>query len=263
MSNSNNLNLQLLYSTSYAESFHAYETYIHAQGLHSMSYAFIPHDPFKHRKNITPRFSISEEFNRHFIEEYQYREFQNHDYIIDAINKGVENKLCHWSQDRRNGTLTDLQNNILDKMESHYGMGNGFSIITAKSKHGIGGISLIGDATDKSFSQYIKDNKDDIRIATENFHNHIVTRSYEVSAFIIPTMFFKLSKTERQVLKCLLEGLSVPQTAEKVCRSGYYISKLVGDIRIKVGGEHSNGRPRISKDMLISFCSLMNIHDEL
>ena len=263
MSNSNQLNLRLLYSTSYAESFHAYETYIHAQGLHSMSYVFIPDSPFSHHVNITPRFSISENFNRPFIEEYEYRQFQNHDYIVDAIKKGVENKLCHWSHDRRHGKLTDLQNNILDKMDSHYGMGNGFSIITAKSKHGIGGVSIVGDATDTSFPQYIKENEDEIRIATENFHNHIVTRSYEVSEFIIPTMFFKLSKTERQVLKCLLDGLSVPQTAEKVCRSGYYISNLVGNIRLKVGGEHSNGKPRISKDMLISFCSLMNIYDDL
>ncbi len=148
---------------------------------------------------------------------------------------------------------------MIDTVTCDYGMGNGFSILTSKCNNGIGAVSIVGDKADRSFSQYIKEHVDELKVATEMFHNHIVSRNYEVAKFIIPTMFFRLNKIQRQVLKCLLECLPVPQIAKRVYRSKLYIEKLVRNIRLKVGEEDENGNPRITTKELIHFCGLMQV----
>lgn len=263
MSNYENFSMQLFHSESYTEAFNAYEAYIQAMAFQSMSYVFIPNSPFTHHQNTTPRFSVTDSFDPDFLEEYETRQFQNHDYIVDAINRGESSKLYLWAKDYKHGKVKKHQKIVLDSANNDYNMGNGFSILTAKCKSGIGAVSLVGDHSDKLFLQYIKEHQQELRIANEAFHNHVITRSHEVSNFIMPTMFLELKKTEKQVLKCLLKGLSAPQIADKIFRSIGHVEHLIIKIRIKVGGEFINGKPRISKDRLIHFCGLMRIYDEL
>ena len=263
MSNYDSLNTQLLYSNSYTESFTAYSDYIHSQDLKSMSYVFIPNSPFSHHKKAAPRFSVTENFSRPFLEDYEEQQFQHNDYILNRIKSGQANSLYLWEKDRKSGRLNRREENVLDNINYNYQMAHGCSILTEKSIHGVGAISIVGDERDHSFAHYIEEHKQELYEASNIFHNHIITKSYEVSAFIKPAIFSTLSKTEKQVLKVLLEGFPVPVIAQKVFRSKKYTEKLVSDIRLKIGGKLPNGKPRMSKDSLIHFCGLMRIYEEL
>ena len=263
MSNYEEFSMQLLQSSTYEDSFNAYNRYIQALAFQNLSYVFIPESPFSCDQIIIPRFSINDDFSQCFLEEYQARDFQNRDYIIEAIKKGESNKLYSWTKDYKLGRVKEHQKIVLDTAKHDYEMGNGFSIVTEKCTNGIGVASIIGDHTDRSFSQYIEEHSKVLRMATEIFHNHVVARNYEVSAFILPSMFYQLNKTEKKVLKCLLEGFSVPNIAQKIFRSKGHVENLVRYIRLKIGGENRQGKPRITKDELIHFCGLMKIYHEL
>jgi hypothetical protein len=263
MSNFEDFSMKLLDSRSYDESFKAYNEYIEALGFKSMLYVFLPSSPFKNHQDIAPQLSVSDNFNQFFLEEYAERQLHKHDYIINAVHSGQERKLFLWESALKNKILNRQQQAVVNVAKHDYDMNNGFSILTSKNKIGTGVFSVIGDETDQFFPQHVEEQAFQFRLATESFHNHIVTRSYEVSEFIMPMMFSTLKITEKQVLKCLMEGFSVPQTAKKIFKSRGYVENLIRGIRIKVGGALPNGKPRISKDRLICFCSLMRIHDEL
>lgn len=250
-------------SNSYEDSFNAFDTHIQALGCQSSAYIFVPKTPFDDHKKYVPTFSFSDHFNQPFLEEYKERNFQDSDYIFDAIKKGKENRLYLWGKDLKNRTLKQSQRRVIEAATYDHEMGNSFSILTRKGRNGIGAVTLVGDSSDRFFSHYIKEHAEDFRMATEAFHNHIITRSYEANAFIIPSLFADLNTTERQVLKCLLEGLAVPMIAKKVYKSKKYLERVISNIRTKVGGTLPNGKPRISKDALICFCSEMQIYNAL
>jgi hypothetical protein len=254
---------QLIQSRSYGESFQAYDNYIHASGCQGSSYTFIPDAPFTPEQEFPLTFSISDNFNHDFLEEYQNNNFQASDYVLEAVKQGQERKIFLWKDDIKQISLNPSQRNVIEVAQSDYDMKNSFSILTPKSKQGIGAFTIIGDATDRLFSQYIKEQAAEFYIATETFNNHILARSYEAGAFTMPFLFSKLSKTERQVLKRLIAGLSVPRIAEELSRSRGYIENVVRNIRIKLGGRLENGKPKISKDRMLCFCSALQIYDEL
>jgi hypothetical protein len=255
--------MQIFQSSTYEESFNAYNRYIQALAFQKMSYVFVPNSPFNCHQQVSPLFSVNDDFSQQFLEEYQTRNFQSRDYIIDAIKKGESNKLYQWRTDYQQNKVEPHQQIVLDTAKHDYDMGNGFSILTEKCANGIGATSIIGDQTDKLFALHIKEQAGVLRMATEVFHNHVVMRNYEVSTFILPSMFSQLNLTERQTLKSILEGFSVPKTAAKIGRSSGHIENVVRKIRLKIGGEKADGKPRITKDELLHFCGLMRIYKEL
>lgn len=255
--------LQIFQSRTYEESFNAYNRYIQALAFQKMSYVFVPNSPFNCHQQASPLFSVNDDFSQQFLEEYESRNFQSCDYIVDAIKKGESNTLYQWTADYQQQKVEPHQKIVLDTAKHDYEMGNGFSILTKKCANGIGASSIIGDQTDKLFALQIKEHAEVLRMATEVFHNHVVMRNYEVSTFILPSMFSQLNLTERQTLKCILDGFSVPKTADKIGRSRGHIENAVRRIRLKTGGEKADGTPRITKDELIHFCGLMRIYKEL
>lgn len=265
MSSYEDFSMQLFQADSYEESFQAYNNYLQAMGYHSLSYVFMPDSPYEHHQKTIPRFSVSEGFSQEFLQEYEARQFQKDDYIVDAVNNGESKKLYLWSRDYKNKIVMPEQRVVLDTARYDYEMGNGFSILTAKGTNGTGAVSIVGDDADsaRSFAQNIEEHSNRLQMATDYFHSHIVTGNYEVAKFIMPAVFSELKKTEMEVLKCLLKGLSVPHAAERVHRSKRHVENLVRDIRIKVGGELLDGKPRISKDELIHFCGVMRVFHEL
>ena len=253
-------NDDLLGARSYQASFDAYDAYLRSLGFKSMSHAYMPNNAYKNQQNNTPKFATSKDYGNGFIPRYTERQYQQYDYIIDALKKG-QTGLMLWQRDF--AQLNRYQQRILNIMKTDYQMGNGFSIPTAAGKQGIGAVSIIGDENDRLFSQLIEEHFREIASATNNFHNHVKSKNYDVAVFIMTTTFLKLTKTEKSVLKYLLDGFSVPVIATKVFRCKKYVEKLVSNIRIKIGGENADGKPRISKDELIHFCGLMRIYDEL
>jgi hypothetical protein len=254
---------QLCQATSYEQAFTAYSDYMLALNFHSLSYVFMPINLFGNYKEQMPRFSVTDYFSPSFLEEYASCGFQSHDYIVDAVSSGKQNCLYLWAQDRKNGKLTKQAANIIDNAKYDHHMGNGCSILTSKSLHGVGAVSLIGDESDRLFNAYVKENFISLSNATEVFHNHVIAKGYEVNIFVMQTLFSDFNATEKKILKCLLDGNSVPETAIKVNRSKGHVENLVREMRIKIGGELPNGKPRISKDKLLHFCGLMHIYHEL
>ena len=263
MSKYKDFSQSLMHSNSYEDSFNSFDTYIQALGCQSSAYIFVPKTPFDDHQEHMPTFSFSDHFSQSFLEEYEGRNFQNSDYIFDAIKRGKDNRLYLWGNDLKNRKLKQSQRRVIEVATYDHKMGNSISILTRKGRNGTGAVTLVGDSSDRFFSQYLKEHSEDFRMATEAFHNHIITRSYEANAFIIPSLFSELNITERQVLKCLLEGLAVHMIAKKVYKSKKYLERVIRNIRIKVGGKLPNGKPRISKDALICFCSQMQIYTAL
>jgi hypothetical protein len=263
MSNFENFITQLLQTQSYPAAFNAYSDYIESLNFCSMSYVFMPNTLFGNHKDNMPRFSVTENFSKSFLEEYAARDFQNNDYIVDAVNNGQSNCLFLWEQDRKSGKLNSCAAKIIDNAKYDHNMGNGCSILTKRSTHGIGAVSLIGDESDQLFARYIAEHKKTLSAATELFNNYIIANSYEINPFVMHSIFSDLNKTEKQILKCLLDGDTVPKTAKKINKSKGYIENLIREMRIKVGGLTVDGRPRISKDKLVHYSGLMRIYSEL
>lgn len=263
MSKYEDLSIKLMMAETYEASFQAYNEYIQAFNFKSMSYVYMPNSPFVHHKETIPRFSLSDTFSDGFLEEYEKKQYQHNDYIVDAVNKGASQTLYLWEQDLKNGLLNAGQEHMLHSIQSNHGMEHGFSILTRKNRSGVGAVTIVGDETDHAFSKNVEENAQEFHRATEIFHNHVMSRSYEVSQFIMPTLFSSLNRTERRVLKCMLRGLSVPKTADAICKSPRYIENLVRQIRLKIGGALPSGKPRITKNELIHFCGLTKIYEEL
>ena len=254
---------QLCQAQHYDAAFKAYSDYIIDLNFHSLSYVFMPINLFGTYKEQMPRFSVTDNFSKSFLEEYAIGGFQSYDYIVDAVSSGKQNCLYLWEDDRKSGQLNKQASSIIDNAKYDHHMGNGCSILTSKSLHGVGAVSLIGDESDRSFKSYVKENLISLSNATEIFHNHILAKGYEVNTFIMQTVFLDFNITEKKILKCLLDGNSVPETAIKVNRSKGHVENLVREMRIKIGGELPNGKPRISKDKLLHFCGLLHIYHEL
>ena len=101
-----------------------------------------------------------------------------------------------------------------------------------------------------------------LKTASTIFHNHVITNAFEYNAFIDPILP-KFNKTEKNVLKLLLDGHSVPIISKILCKSEGYMENVVRNIRIKMAGLDHNDKPKISKDLLIHYCGLMGVYDAL
>lgn len=254
---------QLLNTTSYDAAFGVYNRYIESLNFHSVSYVFMPNALSNQYKLTPPRFSLSELFSKTFIEEYNEKGFQAHDYIVDAINNGEENCFRLWHQDRNNKNLSSEAKRIIDNAKYNHHMGNGCSILTRRSPHGIGTVSLIGDESDRLFERYIQEHSKTLYESTMIFNQYVITNGYEVDLFIIQGIFSALTKTEKKVLPLLVNGHSVPNIAKQLELSVGHIENLIRDMRMKIGGVTAEGKPAITKDKLISYASFMRINEAL
>jgi len=247
-----NFSERLRQSRNYDESFEAYSDYIAILGLQSMSYTFIPESPFSKHNDIPPKVLIKNKFTSICRKNYKEASFKLHEHIVGEIRKGKACKVYFWEE--------KLKRN---PQESPRNSWDGCSILTAKSLHGTGIVSVVTNEKNYPCQMYFQENKNILFSATETFHNHVITHSYEIAPFIMQTIFVGLTSTERKVLKCLLDGLRVPEIANVIYRSKGHVENLVREIRIKVGGELPNGKPSITKDKLLHFCGLMKVYEEL
>lgn len=263
MSNFESFITQLLQTSSYEGAFSVYNHYIESLDFHSVSYVFMPDALSTQHKNTPPRFSLSKYFNTNFIAEYNEKGFQNYDYIVDAVNKRLENRFFLWQQDRNSNQLNNQAKRIIDNANYDHHMGNGCSILTKRSPHGVGVVSLIGDESDRLFERYIEEHKKTLYESTAIFNNYVIANGYEIDLFIMRSIFASFNKTEKQVLKYLSAGYSVPQIAKIINKSHRYIENLIRDMRIKVGGIAVDGKPAITKDKLISYSGFMRVDKTL
>lgn len=254
---------QLLYTKDYEAAFTVYKSYIESLDFHSVSYVFMPSVLSTEHKSTPPRFSLSKNFSKSFIEEYNEKGFQKYDYIVDAVNKGEEDRFYLWQQDRNSNKLTNQAKYIIDNAKHDHHMGNGCSILTRRSPHGIGAVSLIGDESDCLFERYIGEHRKTLYESTTIFNNFVMANAYEIDYFIMRSIFSSLNKTERKILKLLSEGKSVPFISTQLNKSQGHIENLVMKMRTKVGGVNADGKPAISKDKLIGHSNFMRINQEL
>ena len=249
-------------TNSYEDSFTAYTELINNLGYESLLYAYAPRSVLDNISAIDkPLMSISENYNLEYLKEYSESHFEQTDYVIQKVLSGHAKTLDWWKDDKR-GELNNKQKKILNIMRNDYGMKNGLTIPLPTGIKGMGTASVVCDEGGRLFKKLKKETHATLWAATKLFHNHIIANAYEYSTFIKP-VFSSLSKTERLTLKYLLDGLSVPQIAKAVFRSRGHTENLVRSIRIKIGGEEIDGKPRITKDQLIHYCGLMQIYNEL
>ncbi|MCK5902167.1 MAG: autoinducer binding domain-containing protein [Cocleimonas sp.] len=251
----------LFRTTSYEASFSLYCKAVQKLGYKNVLYSFIPAISAYQGLTLDPRFSVSNNCNPDYLEQYTQSQFDQDDYVIQKIQQGHIDTLDWW-KDCKNGVLNHRQIEILNIMRHDYKMENGLSLPLPTGVRGMAAASVISDQNDVYFQKLKKETHDTLWTITHQFHSHVITNAYEYSAFIKP-IFSALNNTEQQVLKHLLEGLHVREIAMIVFKHHKYIERVVREIRIKIGGHLINGKPRIKKDQLIHYCGQMHIYDEL
>ncbi len=253
---------KLCLATTYEESFFTYNELTTQLGYKSLLYTYAPRSVLDNIPAITaPTVSVSESYNLEYLKQYSESHFEQTDYVVQSILQGNTSTLDWW-EDCNNGQLNKAQKKILHIMQDDYRMSNGLTIPLPNGIKGVGVASLISGDKDRLFKKLKSETHSTLWTATKLFHNHVIANAYEYSTFIKPILS-SLSKTEKQALKCLLDGLSVPQIAQAIFRSRGHTENLVRSIRTKIGGEDIEGKPRITKDQLIHYCGLMQIYNEL
>lgn len=260
MINNTDFAYELYLTKTYSEAFSLLDEYTLSLGYESVSYSFIPKLLLDGSSVRQPIFSVSDNFNHRFLNHYTEAQLYEHDYIINSIKKGCTSTL-HWYQNLKHKKLTRKQGHVLNIMKNDYQIENGLTIPTATDK-GIAGVSVTSDESDRLFEQLNKENYIRLFSASNMFHGYVMTMERRMGYFA-QSIHAPLTVMERQVLKHLLHGLSVPKISVEVHRSRGYIEKLVRSIRIKIGGEDVDCRPLLTKEELIHLCGKMYIEYDL
>lgn len=252
---------KLCCASTFEESFLAFDQYANTLGFESTLYSFIPRIALDNKLPKTPVFSISKNYNANYLKHYMEARFDQNDHIIYSIKKGRTTAIDWWDEVKKGG-LNKQEQEVFVSAREDYQMANGLSIPTLTGAKGIAATSFISNEKSEKFKKLKYANVEVLWASSQLFHNHIMCGSYNFNTFISPLLPV-LSKTERIVLKCVLEGLIVSQISEVACKSHKYTENVIRSIRIKMGGLDENDKPKISKDLLIHYCGLMGIYDEL
>jgi len=252
---------QLCQATTYDESFALYSQFTEFLGYESALYSFIPRIVLDQISHLQPKFSISENYNQGYLEEYSASKFDKTDYVIKEIKSGCTETLDWWG-DYKKGSLNAKQTKILNIMRDDYKIENGLSIPLNTGVKGIAAVSVSSDQKDRLYQQLRSETHLTLKTASIIFHNHVVTNAFEYNAFVDPILP-NMNKTEKKVLKLLLDGHPVPRISKILCKSEGYMENVVRSIRIKMAGLDSDDKPKISKDLLIHYSGLMGIYDAL
>ena len=111
---------QLCQAQHYDAAFKAYSDYIIDLNFHSLSYVFMPINLFGTYKEQMPRFSVTDNFSKSFLEEYAISGFQSYDYIVDAVSSGQQNCLYLWEDDRKSGQLNKQASYEVEKLQEKH-----------------------------------------------------------------------------------------------------------------------------------------------
>lgn len=252
---------QLCQATTYDESFTIYSQFTEFLGYEAVLYSFIPRIVLDQISHLQPKFSISENYDQTFLEEYFESKFYQTDYVIKKIKNGC-NETLDWWDDCKKGKLNTKQIKILNIMRNDYKIENGLTIPLNAGVKGIAAISVTSDQKSEIYQQLKSETYSRLKTASTIFHNHVITNTFESNIFMEP-IIPNMNKTEKKVLKFILDGHPVPIIAKELCKSKGYMENVVRSIRIKMAGLDSTGKPKISKDLLIYYCGLMGVYNML
>lgn len=252
---------KLCRASTYEESFLAYEHYVNSLGFESALYSFIPRIALDNKLPQTPVFSISKNYNENYLKHYMEARFDQSDHIIHSIENGRTTAIDWWDE-VKNGELNKKEKEVFISAKEDYQMRNGLSIPTLTGAKGIAATSIISNEKQAQFKKLKHENLEALWTSSRLFHNHIMCGTYNYKIFISP-LLPSLSKTEKVVLKYVLEGLTILEISKAACKSYKYTENVLRSIRIKMAGLDENGKPKISKDLLIHYCGLLGIYDEL
>jgi len=252
---------KLCHASTYEESFLAFDQYAKELGFESALYSFIPRIALDNKLSLAPVFSVSENYSAEYLEHYMEARFDKDDHIIHLIDTGTATAIDWWDE-VENKKLSKNAKEVFVSAKEDYRMANGLSIPTLTGAKGIAAASFISNEGNAHFKKLKHENIEALWTSSRLFHNHVMCGTYNFRTFISP-LLPNLSKTEQVVLKYLLEGLTLPDIAKAACKSYKYTENVLRSIRIKMAGLDENGKPKISKDLLIHYCGLMGIYDQL
>lgn len=249
---------KLCYTTSFDEAFSLFQQHMQQLGFDHMLYTFIPRISLDNPNKHQPKLMVSESYKQ-YLNYYQEANLAQNDYTIKLIDQGSKRPLDWW-EDIRNKLLTPAEKEVVEVARHDYHMKNGLTIPTLVGEKGIAGASLISMDDDRFFQTLKEESMTLALTSTALFHNHTMANSFEFSPFIQP-LIDNLNETEKKIVNCLPKGLPVNHIAADVGRSTGYTEKVIRNLRIKMGGETPEHKPRISTRLLTYYIGLMNLSE--
>lgn len=259
--------LRLGLTKEFEEAFSVFEEFvIDGLGFDSALYSYMPSIVYFNKEDplldsSSPLFWVSNAYPRKYLEVYSERGFLEFDPIVKAVLAGCTDVL-DWDEVQKGDDISPEGQVAFNVAKHDYNMHHGLTVPTFYGRVGVAAVSVLSHQSDyENFVKLKNDNLSYIISASHLLNAMVTAQRFDKTIFTFPVLP-KFNETQRKVIKGLLQGLSVPKIAEQIHRSPKHIENTVRDMRIKLGGYDENRKPKMSKDLFIYFCTIMNLDDE-
>jgi len=152
---------------------------------------------------------------------------------------------------------------VISIIKSSYFRTNGITFPTLSDPTGLAVVSFVFNEKNCLYTQLKSEILNDLELLSREFHRHVIYRNYQESIFTKP-LLKRFSDTEDKVFKkLLLSGESANYIASEIGISAKGVENAIRRLRVKLAGETPEGLPRISKNNLIRYGSLMGVENWL
>ncbi len=256
-----------LYDLDVATSFEALFSLLEVQtknlGIDNVLYSFIPSLALDFSQDYKPIFVASDSNNYSYLKHYLEARFDLNDYNIKRIKQQKHGKLTpiDWWDEINRGALFEDEIEVMATARADYYMTNGITFPTLSDATGIAAVSFVCNEKNRLYIQLQTEIMDDLAFLSRAFHRHVVCGHYKNNIFIKP-LIKKFGKVEMNVFRqLLLTGQSANSIADELELGIKSVEGAIHRLRIKLAGKTVEGLPKISKDSLIHYGSLMGISD--